>query len=325
MRVLLLQLDGKLPNIALMRIAAHHLDCGDYVELRRAANESALQPMMWDRFDLCYASLIFQTTKPLADRLHEINPRAILGGTGWSLTTTLEGIGITTLRQDYSVYPGFRPSIGYSQRGCRLKCRFCVVPEKEGAVQDVAGVSLLWRGDPWPRQLLLLDNDFFGQPDWQRKVLEIQDGDFEVCLSQGINARFLTDETAAAMAGMRYRDDQFRKPRLYTAWDNRKDEDRLFNGLELLVRYGVKPDQIMVYMLIGYWPGETHDDRDHRRQRLREFGARPYPMPFVRTQELVGFQRWVIGAYDKRISWDKWLKARFHPNNLGSDREYVML
>src|ERR1700679_2281967 len=55
-------------------------------------------------------------------------------------------------------------------------------------------------------------------------------------------------------------------------------------------------------MLIGYWPGETHADRDYRRARLREWGARPYPMPYVRTPELVGFQRWVIGAYDKRIA-----------------------
>src|ERR1700740_2648466 len=76
------------------------------------------------------------------------------------------------------------------------------------------------------------------------------------------------------------------------AWDNRKDEARLFRGLDLLVKAGVRPDQIMVYMLIGYWPGETHGDRDYRRQRLREFGARPYPMPYVRTAELVGYQRW---------------------------------
>ena len=40
----------------------------------------------------------------------------------------------------------------------------------------------------------------------------------------------------------------------------------------------------MVYILIGDWPGETSLDREYRRQRLREFGARPYPMPFVGTK-----------------------------------------
>ena len=65
--------------------------------------------------------------------------------------------------------------------------------------------------------------------------------------------------------------------RIYTAWDNRKDERRLFSGLEALVRHGVKPDHIMVYMLIGYWDGETSADREYRRAQLRAFGpAAPY-------------------------------------------------
>jgi hypothetical protein len=104
--------------------------------------------------------------------------------------------------------------------------------------------------------------------------------------------------------------------RIYTAWDNAKDEDTLFRGLERLVKYGVKPDAIMVYMLVGYWPGETEQDREYRRAKLREFGARPYPMPFVRTPELIGFQRWIIGAYDKRVSWSDWKAAKFQPINL---------
>jgi hypothetical protein len=72
----------------------------------------------------------------------------------------------------------------------------------------------------------------------------------------------------------------------------------------------------MVYMLIGYWPGETHTDRDYRRRRLRDFGAVPYPMPFRRTSDLLAFQRWVIGAYDKTIPWTEWVDARGQPRNL---------
>jgi hypothetical protein len=116
-----------------------------------------------------------------------------------------------------------------------------------------------------------------------------------------INARALTVETAAAIASVDYRDGAMKERRLYTAWDSRNDEQRLFRGLQLLVDAGVKPRHIMVYMLVGYWAGETHEDRDNRRRKLREFGARPYPMPYTRTTELVAFQRWVIGSYDKSI------------------------
>jgi hypothetical protein len=229
----------------------------------------------------------------------------------------LEDYGITTLRQDYTLYPSFTASIGFTQRGCRLRCSFCVVPSKEGAVREEQTVASLWRGAPWPRHLLLLDNDFFGQPRWSERINEMSDGGFKVAFSQGINARMLTEEAAAAIASVDYRDDSFTNRRIYTAWDNRKDEARLFAGLERLVKYGVKPEHIMVYVLIGYWPGETHADRDYRRAALRDFGARPYPMPFVRTPELVGYQRWVIGAYDKRFTWAEWQQANYQPRNLG--------
>jgi hypothetical protein len=310
MRVLLIQLDGKLPNIALMRIAAHH-SC-DEVILRRGG-ERDLWDTEWDRV---YASAIFEKTAPAIARVRREYPEVILGGTGYDRKVKLEDYGVTTLRQDYSIYPDFPHSIGFTQRGCRLKCPFCVVPVKEGAVREEQSIFEIWRGEPWPRELLLLDNDFFGQPSWRERIQELRNGHFKVSFNQGINARFLTDEAAEAIATVDYRDDSMRIKRIYTAWDNRKDEDRLLAGLARLVKYGVQPDNIMVYMLCGYWPGETHEDRDYRRQRLREFGARPYPMPYVRTTELIGYQRWVIGAYDKRIPWKDWSHAWYRPEKV---------
>jgi hypothetical protein len=164
-------------------------------------------------------------------------------------------------------------------------------------------VPEIWRGEPWPKELLLLDNDFFGQPQWRERIQEIRDGSFKVSFNQGINCRCLTDEAAEAIASVNYRDDSMQSKRIYTAWDSKEDEDRLFAGLNRLVKYGVKPDHIMVYILVGYWPNETAEDRDYRRQKLLDFGARPYPMPYVRTPELLGFQRWVIQGYHKDIPW----------------------
>jgi len=320
-----MQLDGKLPNIALMRLAAHHRSLGDEIELRRAGNAAALERGLFDRHDLTYASLIFERTRPLAERLLAIDPAAIVGGTGWDVTSSLEAAGISTTVQDYSIYPRFRQSIGFTQRGCRLKCSFCVVPKKEGAVREVQTIGEVWRGNPWPREVLLLDNDFFGQPSWPRRIEEIRTGGFRVSFNQGINARMLNDETAAAVASVDYRDDSMRERRIYTAWDNRRDEKRLFAGLEALVKHGVRPRHIMVYILVGYWPGETHDDRDYRRLRLREFGALPYPMPYLRTSDLLAFQRWVIGGYDKQISWAEWSVAHAQPRNLTRRSRQEML
>lgn len=322
MKVLLCQIDGSIPNLALMRISAHHKALGHEVELRHGAS---FRRHLWgSEPDRIYASAIFLKSRPTVKLLLAEHPTAIVGGTGWDIGITVESIGITSSGLDYEIYPRFRQSIGFTQRGCRLRCSFCVVPQKEGAMRQEATIYDIWRGEPWPRELLLLDNDFFGQPQWRERVREIRDGGFKVSFNQGINARFLTDEAAEAIASLDYRADDMKVKRVYTAWDNLKDEQRLFDGLNRLVRYGVKPDHIMVYMLCGYWPGETQADREHRRKALRDFGARPYPMPYVRTPELLGFQRWIIGAYDKPskkhpkgVSWEKWEAAGYRPERLG--------
>lgn len=316
MRIVLYQLDGALPNVALMRLAAHHRDRGDAVELRRTGRPGRTLADDANPPDHVYASAIFEKTRPVVAELLREFPNATVGGTGWDVKLRLEDLGISTKSQDYGLYPKWDQSIGFTQRGCRLKCGFCVVPKKEGGISEEQTVGELWRGDPWPRELILLDNDFFGQPNWRERVREIRDGRFKVNFNQGINARFLTDEAAEAVASVDYRNHGMKTRCVHTAWDNRKDEGRLFAGLGRLVKYGVKPDHIMVYILVGYWPGETHADRDYRRQKLRDFGARPYPMPYVRTPELVGFQRWVLGAYDKRIAWADWFAANYEPRKL---------
>lgn len=312
MKVLLLQLDGKLPNIALMRIAAHHRALGHEVELRKPgkgpkrAQRAMVERGLFDGHDLVYASLIFAKTRPLAERLRQVEPRAIIGGTGWDLTTTLEQYGIDTPAQDYSIYPDYQRSIGFLQRGCRLGCKFCVVPRKEGKARAVSEVYRLWRGGDYPRELVIFDNDFFGVPEWRTHVRELREGGFKTCINQGFNVRLFDDEQAAAIASLDYRAEDMKTKRVYTAWDNLKDEHRLFAGLELLTKHGIKPDEIMVYMLVGYWAGETHEYREERRLKLRAFGARPYPMAYVPTTELLNYQRWVMGAYDKTI----WASAR---------------
>ncbi len=261
MRVLVLQLDGKLPNLALMRIIAHHRALGDSVEFRRIGNASAAAPRFGDDFGRVYGSLIFERTQPLGELVARQWPGAILGGTGWDLARKLSDFAIDDEGPlDYTDWPRWQPSIGFSQRGCRLRCPFCVVPKKEGAMRSSRTIGEIWRGDPWPREILLLDNDFFGQENWRERIQELRDGDFRVSFNQGINARFLTPETASAIASVNYRADDMKERRIYTAWDNRKDEKRLMRGLQYLVDAGVKPRHVMVYMMIGYWPGETLAD-----------------------------------------------------------------
>ena len=115
-----------------MRVAAHHKALGDDVSFRWTGNPTK---DLWESPDRIYASAIFEKTRPVVDIVQREFPDVIVGGTGVDVATTLEAFGITTIRQDYSLYPDWQQSIGFTQRGCRLKCPFCVVPRKEGRIR----------------------------------------------------------------------------------------------------------------------------------------------------------------------------------------------
>ena len=311
MEVRLTHIDGKLPNLALMKLAHWHKAQGDGVTLARTPSPSMFEPV----YDLVYGSSIFQwSSGKVVKALGEAFPDAVIGGTGTDLTVTVEQtLGVDEYEHyDYSVYPEYEWSIGFTQRGCRLNCGFCVVPKKEGKPRSVNSIRDIWR-EGTPRAVVLLDNDFFGQDQWLDRVGELQEGDFKVCFMQGLNIRMITDESAAALASLKYYDDGFKTRRLYTAWDNLGQEKVFFQGLEKLMQAGISARHVMVYMLVGYKPDETMEEVLYRYYKLKEAGCMPYPMVYDNAnKELKHFQKWVVRRYDQFVPWEEYDPALAH-------------
>lgn len=304
MRVRITQIDGALPNVALMRLAHWHKAQGDTVVVTRNIERDLFEDGDYDRI---YGSCIFSFSRERLDRFMRQWPDAIVGGTGAANGATIEQLIGDYEFYDYEGYEKFDASIGFTQRGCRLKCKFCVVPQKEGKNRSTGTIAQIWRGDPYPRHIHLLDNDFFGQPNFRAVIDEIRDGDFKVCFSQGINTRLITDEAAAALATIKYSDTKFSRRRLYTAWDNLKDEKVFFNGVDRLQKAGIPPTHLMAYMLIGFDPLENWDRIWHRFHRMIDLGIDPYPMVYdEKRADLKCFQRWVITRTYKTTSWDQY-------------------
>ena len=308
MKIRLTQLDGKLPNLALMKLAHWHRSQNHQVFLARTPSPSMFEPT----YDLVYGSAIFEWTRPVVDRLLAAYPEAQVGGTGTGKWRTVESItGEGYEFYDYSIYPEYPHSLGFTQRGCRYGCKFCVVPQKEGKPVAVNTIRDIWR--PGTRKaVLLLDNDFFGVPEWKDRIQELREGRFRVSFNQGVNVRAITDETAAALASVQYRDDDFRRRRLYTAWDNLGDEGRFFQGLARLNTAGIPSSHLMVYMLVGFARDETMDAVLHRFSRLVDAGCLPYPMVYEkwRQPELRRFARWAIRRYYEFVPWEEFGKGR---------------
>lgn len=305
MNVRITQLDGTLPNLALMRLAHWHRERGDAIHFSRSPYRQLDEPA----YGAVYASAIFSFS---ADRLRALQqefPAAIVGGTGTKSALTVDDItGAHTgwEQYDYSLYPGFTASLGFTQRGCRMKCKFCVVPGKEGKPRSVSTIHDLWRGGDHPKHIHLLDNDFFGQePDaWRARIAEIQTGGFKVCLNQGINVRLIDDHAAEALASIDYRGNKFGRKRLYTAWDNLKDEAVFFRGVDRLEAAGVPSSHLMAYMLVGFAKDETMERILHRFDRMVERRILPYVMVYDRSRrDLIAFQRWSNSGVYRSVPW----------------------
>lgn len=302
--VRLTQIDGSMPNLALMKLSHWHRSLGDEVVFTRQIERDLFEPA----YDKVYGSCIFKFLQDQLMRFQHQWPEAVVGGTGTPFVHTVEDlIGGEYEHYDYSIYPEIDYSIGFTQRGCRLSCKFCEVPKKEGKARSESTIAQIWRGEGHPKKLHLLDNDFFGNPAWRERVAEIRDGKFRICLSQGINVRLINQEAAEALATIEYRDSKFKERRLYTAWDNIGDEAIFFRGVDMLEAAGVPSKHLMAYMLIGYDKNEDWYRIWHRFNKMLKRGIFPYPMVYDRSRkDLLAFQRWVITGLYRVVKWNEY-------------------
>jgi hypothetical protein len=124
----LIDVDSKIPNLALMKISSYHKARGDNVVLIHGAHVDLTDPP-----DKIYDSIVFKKNKHALDYLFSTYPDLDIdiGGSGYDLKKELSA-ETEEMKPDYSLYPDCDYSIGFSSRGCFRKCHFCVVPEKEG-------------------------------------------------------------------------------------------------------------------------------------------------------------------------------------------------
>jgi hypothetical protein len=291
MNVGLYDVDSRIPNLALMRISAWHKAQGDSTEL--------YMPLLHEKYHRVYASSIFD----FSDKSY-IQDDMILGGTGVDLTTNLAP-EIEQMNPDYDLY-GYGHNIGFAMRGCRFKCSFCVVPRKEGNAHSKSTIRQLLTNKTNSNFLMLLDNDFFGNPNWSDCIEEIKDLKLRVNFSQGLNIRIISEKQASALASVDFRDNSNNMPRIYFAWDQIKDERTILRGFHRCIDAGIKPYQMQFFVLIGY--DSTPEQDLHRVMTIKSLGADPYVMPYKKKDPYqMRFTRWVNRrAIFNSCSWESY-------------------
>ncbi len=277
MKIGLIDVDGhNFPNLALMKISAHHKAKGDDVEW--------CMPIF--NYDIVYQSKVFDETyskditfTPLADKI-------IKGGTGYGLDNKLP-YEIEHIYPDYSLYPTLTKdtAFGFLTRGCINGCKFCIVSKKEGYKScKVADLTEFWGGQ---KHIKLLDPNLLNCDEHIELLEQLVDSKAYVDFTQGLDIRLTNEQNIELINKVKLKEIHF-------AWDNAKhDLVPYFEKYKALARHKPHGHYGTVYCLTNF--NSTMEENLYRIYTLRAMGFKPYVMVYDKPnapKEIKDLQRW---------------------------------
>lgn len=257
-----LRTDAKYHNLALMKMATLQKANGHEIYLNGVG-----------QFDMTIGSWLFDwSEKPPCD--YE-------GGPG--IDPTIRNEWCDTLWPDYSLFD-LDYSLGYTWSYCPRKCEFCVVPKQNNPKfhQSIGTFH-----DLKHKEICLLNNNTFSDPQWKETFEEIWDENLTVIDENGYDLRLLDEEKAYAL-----KKTKFLKNLIHFSWDLMEDERKILDGFEILKTHKLNRHNSIVYVLIGY---NTTDEEDfYRLQKIHDFNMSPYVMPFKKNdRHLYSIKRFI--------------------------------
>ncbi len=281
------------PNLPLMKISAWHKARGDSVEFIRPLDSLS------KHYNKIYVSRVFGDEYVKFVNYNITADEIVYGGTGFAITVE-DGKEvyhkdrdpnlppeIEHIYPDYSLYPELtkNTAFGFLTRGCCNNCGFCIVSKKEGVCsQKVADLTEFWRGQ---KNIDLLDANLLACKDRMELLKQLIDSKARVDFTQGLDARFVTEEIANALIKIKIK-------RIHFAFDFMKNEEAIKRGLKIYKRVsGISDSKAIVYMLTNY---DTTIEQDlYRLQVIKELGYMPdvriYRKPTA-PQVLRDLQHW---------------------------------
>lgn len=313
----LIDVDGKIPNLALMKISTYFKTIGERVEFINPDS----------KYEFIFASSIFTRSREKCEILKAKYENKIeIAGTGWGIDKTLHS-EVEKCKPDYDLYTAqdikvkgigsrehklkkaieiVNAGIGFTSRGCVRKCAFCFVPRKEGEFRQASEIKDIL--NPRSNVIILHDNNLTADPYCIDKLNEIRDRKLIVDINQGCDIRFVTDNIAKALSEVKH----IRS--IHYAWDLMSYESQVMRGINLLKKY-IKTYRHMCFMLVGF--NTLFEEDMYRFRILTEMKIDPFVMIYnqIENERLKHFARWVnsriykICSFDEYAPWIKYLKG----------------
>lgn len=279
MNVLLIDVDSKYPNLALMQISQYHKDRGDNVGFNIS------NP------DKIYMSCIFKENAPTVKGITTLYPDTdiSIGGSGVNYDWLPEDI--QKHYPDYKLYNS-EHTLGFTTRGCIRDCGFCIVRPKEGDFRRWQHITEFLNKDL--KNIVLLDNNIFADKDWFfDNTNYIIDGGYKLDINQGMDIRLLNDEIATQLERIKW------SGTIKFAFDDIKHEKHILRGIEILKQHGFNiRSQIQFYVLVGY--DSTIEQDKYRCRLLKDNGTNAFVMKYKETPWTKHIARWA------NLKWIYW-------------------
>lgn len=202
MKIALLDIDSKIPNLALMKLSTYFKTNGDNVDFIKF-NYSAYpkkkkkEVFIAKEYDQVWCSIIFTSNKDSVE-IKECN-NLFFGGTGYDLKVKLSE-EIDKLSPDYSIYPENNLSYGFITRGCIRNCYFCFVPKKEGKIKRYDNIENIVKH----KKVVFMDNNILAYSKHKEIFQEIIDKKLHLTFNQGLDIRLIDEENAYLLSLMNY-------------------------------------------------------------------------------------------------------------------------
>ena len=232
MKIGLIAVDSNYPNLALMKISSYH----------KAKNDNVEWYTPFEQYDIVYMSKIFAFSPDYKQYITNAK-RIVKGGTGYDIHSKLpEEMEFFT--PDYSIYPSIdrKTAYGFLTRGCPNKCKWCVVPRKEGGIKpymDVDDVAVDGRTN-----LILMDNNILACNYGLQQIQKIVDKGYRVDFNQALDARLVTDDVAKLLSKVRWLN------QIRFGCDTPKQIVECERAMKMIDGYRDKPASYLMYTMI---------------------------------------------------------------------------
>lgn len=240
MKVLLVDVDSKIPNLVLMKLSTYYKAKGYEVELKKIGlnyYKSSKDKIVINAEDYnkVFVSIIFTPNKNV---IQVVGCQDVsFGGTGYDLTIKLPD-EIDKCEEDYSIYPETDISYGFITRGCIRNCPFCFVPKKEGMIHKYDDVERIAKN----KKVKFLDNNILAYKNYEKEFKKIIKLNLKCQFNQALDIRLLKDKTCKLLSKMNYLGEYL------FAFDNIQDLKIINEKLKLFKKYVPKDWKIKFFI-----------------------------------------------------------------------------